>query len=77
MDASREDAVRTRRGEDRRPATDDLRLVGEGYQGTGQQGETPAALSAVGNDGLRFSHIQCLLNMLEGKEGFGPTIGSF
>lgn len=35
------------------------------------------ALSAVGNEDIRFSHLQCLLNTPEGKERFGPARGSF
>lgn len=35
------------------------------------------ALYAARHDGLRFSHLRCLLNTPEAKEGFWPAIGSF
>lgn len=33
-------------------------------------------LSAAGNDGLSFSHLQCFLDTTEGKKEFGPEIDS-
>lgn len=35
------------------------------------------ALAAAGNHGLRFSHLQYLLNAPQGKEDFGPAVGYF
>lgn len=39
--------------------------------------EIANALSAVGNNWLRFSHRQSILSTTEGMEGFRPAIGAF